>query len=603
MVFDTMNENVLKKLTVDEKFSNAANSFTMKQKQEYKSINELCQDIKRLLQCNEVFADVLVVSVQQYGITILQNLTAFVRFKKDIAKCTITAVPLAGNGVGKVKLTGIKEVKLHDNVDREKLFNILRMCKNIAVASIHSSKSGTIITFNTNSKDLCVRIADKYSNIKVLPGNIAIKVMNKKVVKEQEENTQTLLEILDKTPDNKIYLSSDWHIFKNRYKKEINYVNTSKIITWCRQNIKEDDILMYLGDICFRWCEGKDLEEVKRIMKSLPGIKVLVLGNHDLMLGEDFYSDCGFHYVMERFEWEKRNLVFTHKPEKMDTYGEEWLNIHGHIHNIKTYNDSDGSKNVNVYPLFYDGKPTTLSFLLKNKDRLMKDNEWNNNAMLGETCNMIDDAIEALSDMNEWAMNACNPVIGIHKPFILKVGTDENGLINTKTYALSPDIISDKYLVIDENSKLSIIDSDFIKDKYVEMYEYVGDSTRLGLLYKAYKEEAIVDNSFIYTCLSNKKLLSEDQIDFDESFVKIDLDQFQNATDTKMATMLQEWAKICGNDISFPVIESYGIKKGIIGMHDVHTDGFYYYNTYTGKRTKSVPRKEDLTESMKNSTY
>ena len=258
---------------------------------------------------------------------------------------------------------------------------------------------------------------------------------------------------------------------------------------------------------------------------------------------------------------------------------------------------------MNVYPLFYDGKPTTLSFLLKNKDRLMKDNEWNNNAMLGETCDMIDDAIEALSDMNEWAMNACNPVIGIHKPFILKVGTDENGLINTKTYALSPDIISDKYLVIDENSKLSIVDSDFIKDKYVEMYEYVGDSTRLGLLYKAYKEEAIVDNSFIYTCLSNKKLLSEDQIDFDESFVKVDLDQFQNVTDTKMATMLQEWAKICGNDISFPVIESYGIKKGIIGMHDVYTNGFYYYNTYTGKRTKSVPRKEDLTESMKNSTY
>ena len=92
---------------------------------------------------------------------------------------------------------------------------------------------------------------------------------------------RTISQILDDTDPKHVYLTSDWHIFKNRYKKEANYVNTSDIISWCKKNIKDDDVFMYLGDMSYRWINDEDKEEVKKIFKSLPGIKILIIGNHD----------------------------------------------------------------------------------------------------------------------------------------------------------------------------------------------------------------------------------------------------------------------------------------------------------------------------------
>ena len=80
-------------------------------------------------------------------------------------------------------------------------------------------------------------------------------------------NTDSVIELLNNTDLDRIFLTSDWHIFKNRYKKEANLVNTQNIIKWCKDNIKEDDIFMYLGDIYYRWTKGKDKNEVEYIMR------------------------------------------------------------------------------------------------------------------------------------------------------------------------------------------------------------------------------------------------------------------------------------------------------------------------------------------------
>ena len=199
---------------------------------------------------------------------------------------------------------------------------------------------------------------------------------------ENEEINQDLFTVLENTDYNHIYFTSDWHLFKNHYKHEANYVNTQKIITWCRQNIKDNDVFMYLGDICFRYCNEEDQEKTIKIFNSLPGIKVLIAGNHDLMLGDDFINKCGFSYVFTEYKY--RNFVFTHRPILMHQYPSEYWNIHGHIHNMRSYNDSDGSRNINVYPMFYDNKPVTLEYIDSHKEELIKDNYWNNNAMLSE---------------------------------------------------------------------------------------------------------------------------------------------------------------------------------------------------------------------------
>ena len=64
-------------------------------------------------------------------------------------------------------------------------------------------------------------------------------------------NTDSVIELLNNTDLDRIFLTSDWHIFKNRYKKEANLVNTQNIIKWCKENIENSALLEEeLTEIC-----------------------------------------------------------------------------------------------------------------------------------------------------------------------------------------------------------------------------------------------------------------------------------------------------------------------------------------------------------------
>ena len=192
---------------------------------------------------------------------------------------------------------------------------------------------------------------------------------------------RTPQQLLDDTDPKHVYLTSDWHIFKNHYKKEANYVNTQEIISWCKKNIKSDDIFMYLGDMSYRWVNDEDKKEVKKIFKSLPGIKILIIGNHDEFSDGGDYQDYGFRYAMQELKWQ--NYIFTHKPINVEDMP-EIKNIHGHMHKWTEYNTTDGKNNVNVYPSFYNNNPGTLDYLLNNFDKLTKSNKRSNWNGMGE---------------------------------------------------------------------------------------------------------------------------------------------------------------------------------------------------------------------------
>lgn len=509
---------------------------------------------------------------------------------------------------------------------------------------------------------------------------------------ELPEDNNTLEEILNNTSPNKIYFTSDWHLFKNHYKHEANYVNTRNIIAWCRQNIKDNDIFFYLGDISFRWANEEDQEESMKIMASLPGIKVLILGNHDKMLGQDYFANCGFKYVFEEYTW--KNYIFTHKPINMDMHSENMLNIHGHIHNITKYNTTDGKRNINVYPMYYDNKPVTLSYITSHVEELTKDHEWNWNVGYGESalleakrselpdssfgipedrkypldteqhvksaiklfghaeeskkkslakrinvaakkyditipettqcykylseevinsCYELSNCIELPSDSNitsEWAMASCNPIKGISKPFILKITPDNNSTINPKLYAFSPDIISDKYLVVNENAELEIVNYDRFNNCFIESYEFIGENQDylLGKIYKAYKGHKIVDNTFFYTTLTGKPMLCEDQIDYDSLFRKVDLDLIVENINTELATLNENMMKCIYNiSTTLPVLESVANKVSFTKRYDgisikEDINGYYFGNEYTNKRSRSEKNIHSLTEAMLKST-
>jgi len=150
----------------------------------------------------------------------------------------------------------------------------------------------------------------------------------------KEQKSNEISRLIDKTlaSKHKVYLATDWHLYvgKEKNKPECHRCKNFKdIVKNVNEVMGKDDMLIYLGDLCDGEMENEK-DEMKSILSTIPGHKVLVLGNNDLFTPA-FYKACGFEYVTQSFEW--NDMLFTHVPCKNDNK----LNIHGHIHGYKTY--------------------------------------------------------------------------------------------------------------------------------------------------------------------------------------------------------------------------------------------------------------------------
>jgi calcineurin-like phosphoesterase family protein len=101
--------------------------------------------------------------------------------------------------------------------------------------------------------------------------------------------------------------------FEDRIKKEWTSV------------IDEHDLVIHLGDVSF-----SKHSDWHRHLPSLPGRKVLTIGNHDTK-SITWYMRNGFDFCCQSFSWRTLGLdiVFSHEPLTNDNYD---LNIHGHLH-------------------------------------------------------------------------------------------------------------------------------------------------------------------------------------------------------------------------------------------------------------------------------
>jgi len=126
----------------------------------------------------------------------------------------------------------------------------------------------------------------------------------------------------------KIYITSDHHFFHgniikycDRPFKDYEEMNDVMIKKW-NEVVKEDDIVIHLGDFAFR---GK----AYLIRPKLNGTIILVKGNHDL----NIQDTDGFIIVEGNLII--GNLILSHRPLEEIPVG--FKNIHGHIHNKDSY--------------------------------------------------------------------------------------------------------------------------------------------------------------------------------------------------------------------------------------------------------------------------
>ena len=88
--------------------------------------------------------------------------------------------------------------------------------------------------------------------------------------------------------------------------------------------VKETDTVYHLGDVGFG-----SFKEVKKLVGSLNGRKILLRGNHDFKIGISAWKEIGFLEVYKK-KIILDNLLLTHAPS--EEVGEKQVNVFGHIH-------------------------------------------------------------------------------------------------------------------------------------------------------------------------------------------------------------------------------------------------------------------------------
>lgn len=226
------------------------------------------------------------------------------------------------------------------------------------------------------------RYGNKFKILFYIKGNITfyknIKELNKKVksllkdnnyIQEgiqirEEQGQEEIRELMDNTPMNRIWFTSDLHFHKLEQDQYDNKVKESRkkikeAITKQNKKVKDNDLYIVLGDIAHRRNQEHFLNEIKEEYNQMKGIKILVKGNHDT-LNNDFYHECGFDIVVDSFVW--KNYVFTHQPIPVEG---DTINIHGHIHEEKTYINMNWKNHINVFCEYYNNYPVSFTELLE----------------------------------------------------------------------------------------------------------------------------------------------------------------------------------------------------------------------------------------------
>lgn len=126
----------------------------------------------------------------------------------------------------------------------------------------------------------------------------------------------------------KIWITTDTHFSHQMLiDKEYRPTDFENLIIQDFANLREEDILIHLGDVCL----GNEKANHETIIQPLPCKKILVRGNHDGK-SNNWYYNHGWDFVCRQFvdKFFGKRVLFSHIPQA-DRMGTE-INLHGHSH-------------------------------------------------------------------------------------------------------------------------------------------------------------------------------------------------------------------------------------------------------------------------------
>ena len=125
-----------------------------------------------------------------------------------------------------------------------------------------------------------------------------------------------------------IIITTDTHFNHKKlieYGRDENFEEKTK--KWLKNNIKDNDLLIHLGDVCI----GNDIDNNNWFKNELRCKTYLVRGNHDKKSIE-WYLKNGWDVCADRLDIEMfgKRICFSHTPIAWDGYFD--INLHGHFH-------------------------------------------------------------------------------------------------------------------------------------------------------------------------------------------------------------------------------------------------------------------------------
>ena len=136
----------------------------------------------------------------------------------------------------------------------------------------------------------------------------------------------------------RVFVISDTHFFHRRLWEVLHKTedggrdpnNTQSIMQLWANTVKEDDMVLHLGDVVV----GLPVGEISQNVRWLPGNIFLLPGNHDRTSQKlNIYRNCGWA-IIQPFDVIINDLIvhFSHEPIPPEEILPNVLNVHGHIH-------------------------------------------------------------------------------------------------------------------------------------------------------------------------------------------------------------------------------------------------------------------------------
>lgn len=197
------------------------------------------------------------------------------------------------------------------------------------------------------------------------------------------------------------------------------------------------------------------------------------------------------------------------------------------------------------------------------------------------------------------ALAGINPAIGIRDTIYMdKIYTP--GYLRPR-YAIQNDIMTDNLITTDDNNKLIKFPTEKLKNSKIEVFKYKGKDPNAKLMSILNSVGTIVDKDYIYETVSEKELIDDNQINYDEDFEYVDFDSIKATLENASYSVLNEYMFTVKPDIAnkYKVITTQEATNKTFGHPELavlldESLGYFISNRNNFKRTKYYDYISDI---------